>query len=192
MSGLKSAQRGMVLVTSLLLLVVVTILAVAMFRSFGVDERIAGNLREKQRALNAAESAEQYAEAWLASGSSVSPVTCSTMVSSNVGQVCSNTMTTAGINPAVVPWQISNVNVGVSYTPQVGSTSMTLSTTGGAGTYYGNPAYYIAFLGNVLQNRITTTYYQIDAVGYGGTSDATAVVEATYTTTTSATNLGNP
>ena len=43
-------QRGMVLVTSLLLLVVVTLLAVSMFRSFGLDEKIAGNLREKQRA----------------------------------------------------------------------------------------------------------------------------------------------
>src|SRR5205807_8509264 len=41
-------QRGMVLVTALLLLVVVTLLAVGMFRSFGLDEKIAGNVREKQ------------------------------------------------------------------------------------------------------------------------------------------------
>jgi type IV pilus assembly protein PilX len=55
-------QRGMVLVTALLLLIVVTILAVGMFRSFGLDERMAGNVREKNRALNTAESAEQAAE----------------------------------------------------------------------------------------------------------------------------------
>jgi type IV pilus assembly protein PilX len=182
----QSKQRGMVLVTSLLLLVVVTILAVAMFRSFGVDEKIAGNIREKQRALNAAETAEQFAEAWLASGLSSSPVSCSALVASNVGQVCSNTLVSAGLNPAVVPWAIAGAPVGVTYLPSVGGTNMNISTTGGANNYYGNPAYYIGFLGNVINNRITTTYYQIDAVGYGGTADATAVVEATYTTTSNA------
>jgi len=43
----RSPQRGMVLITALLLLIVVTILAVGMFRSFGLDEKIAGNTREK-------------------------------------------------------------------------------------------------------------------------------------------------
>ena len=39
-----------------------------MFRSFGLDEKIAGNMREKHRALTAAETAEQYAEWWLSNG----------------------------------------------------------------------------------------------------------------------------
>ena len=60
-----AGQRGLVLVTSLLLLVVVTILAIGMFRSFGLDEKIAGNVREKQRALHAAEGAQAYAEWWV-------------------------------------------------------------------------------------------------------------------------------
>ena len=54
-------QCGMVLITSLLLLVVVTLLAVSMFRSFGIDEKIAGNIRDKQRATAAAESAVVFA-----------------------------------------------------------------------------------------------------------------------------------
>jgi len=58
-------QRGVALVTSLLLLVIITILALSMFRSFGTQEKIAGNLREKERALHAANSAVQYAEWWL-------------------------------------------------------------------------------------------------------------------------------
>ena len=64
----RARQSGMVLITALLLLIVVTILADGMFRSFGLDEKIAGNMREKHRALNAAETAEQYAEWWLANG----------------------------------------------------------------------------------------------------------------------------
>ena len=58
----------MALVTSLLLLVIITILALSMFRSFGTQEKIAGNLREKERALHAAVSAQQYAEWWLLQG----------------------------------------------------------------------------------------------------------------------------
>ena len=70
MSGQRIAanQRGVALVTSLLLLLIITILALSMFRSFGTQERIAGNLREKERALHAADSAQQYAEWWLLQG----------------------------------------------------------------------------------------------------------------------------
>lgn len=188
---LPSQTRGMVLVTSLLLLVVVTILAVGMFRSFGVDEKIAGNVREKQKAVNAAETAEQNAETWLSQGVNTGAVTCAApMVAANIGQVCSNTLASLGLNPAVVPWQIvpggSSNNIGVYYTPSDGTNIM---TTSGAGSYYALPAYYIGLLGSVTANRITTTYYQIDAVGYGSSPDTAAVVEATYTTTSSSTCL---
>jgi Tfp pilus assembly protein PilX len=40
-------QRGVALITALLMLLVATILAAAMFRSFGTQEKLAGNLREK-------------------------------------------------------------------------------------------------------------------------------------------------
>src|SRR5690242_21879696 len=58
-------QRGMALVSSLLLLLVLTMLGVGMFRSFGLQERIAGNTRERQRALHAAIVGQSYAEWWL-------------------------------------------------------------------------------------------------------------------------------
>ena len=64
-------EQGMVLVSSMLLLLIITILAVSMFRSFGTQEKIAGNVREKERALHAAESAEQYAEWWITQGNNV-------------------------------------------------------------------------------------------------------------------------
>jgi type IV pilus assembly protein PilX len=167
-------QRGMVLVTSLLMLVLVTILAIGMFRSFGVDERIAGNMREKQRALNAAETAEQYAEQWLSGGAVTPAITCTGPVSATVGQLCSSTLQAQGLDPAVLPWTAR-----VNYIPTT-PTTMTMSTTGGAGTYYDNPAYYIGFLNTATVNGVTTTYYQIDAVGYGGSANTAAVVEATY------------
>jgi type IV pilus assembly protein PilX len=178
----RSTQRGMVLITTLLLLIVVTILAVGMFRSFGLDEKIAGNSREKQRALNAAETAEQYAEYWLANGTGNSTITCTGPATASpanpIGQVCSNTLPTVVPNVAQVPWQIAGVNVGVTYTPTAPTAMNVVGTAGGAGNYYAAPAYYISFLG-ISANGLQT-YYQIDAVGYGGSPDTAAVVESTY------------
>jgi Tfp pilus assembly protein PilX len=110
------------------------------------------------------------------------------MISASVGQVCNNTMASLNMNPAVLPWTIGAGPVGVYYIPTVGATTMTISSTGGqtAGidNYYSKPAYYIGYLGSTTTNRITSTYYQIDAVGYGSSPDTAAVVESTYMTTT--------
>jgi type IV pilus assembly protein PilX len=171
-------QSGMVLVTSLLLLIVVTLLAIGMFRSFGLDEKIAGNVREKQRALNAAETAEQYAEYWLAHGNSSTGVVCAGVVSSTTGQVCSNPL----VNPEQIPWAAR-----VTYLPTV-TTAMPISTIGGQGTYYGTPAFYIGYLG-ASPNGLGSIF-QIDAVGYGGSADTAAVVEATYMVQSSTKDLG--
>ena len=62
------ADRGYTLVVGLLLLVVLTLFAIGMFRSFGLQEKIAANTRDKQRALEAAQSALQYGEWWLGQG----------------------------------------------------------------------------------------------------------------------------
>ncbi len=178
-SGPQGKQRGMVLVTALLLLIVVTLLAVGMYRSVGLDERIAGNVREKQRALSAAETAEQYAEYWLVNGNSTTGASCTALIDASVGgQVCSNPLA----NPSQVPW-----TAGVTYVPTVTS-SMNVTTTVGPGTYYAKPTFYIAYLGaspNGLGN-----VYQIDAVGYGGNADTAAVVESTYIVQNGVKDLG--
>src|SRR2546430_11055085 len=83
------AQRGVALISSLLLLIIITILALSMFRSFGTQEKIAGNLREKDRALHAAASAQQYGEWWLTQGNNaaIGSVTCGARtLNPNLGQ----------------------------------------------------------------------------------------------------------
>jgi type IV pilus assembly protein PilX len=175
-------QRGMVLITALLLLIVVTILAVGIFRSFGLDEKIAGNMREKHRAINAAETAEEYAEWWLASGNGTNGINCTTMVVATTGQVCSNVMTNAANLP--MPW-----TVGVSYAPS-GPIAMT-PTNGlsfGQNTYYYSPTFYISYLGP-SPNGLGSVY-QIDAAGYAGSPDTAAVVESTYLVQQSVKDLG--
>jgi type IV pilus assembly protein PilX len=182
----RKSQRGMVLVTSLLLLIVVTILAVGLFRSFGLDEKIAGNVREKQRALNAAETAEQYAESWLSAGNGSTGVACTALVDASVGQVCSNTLQLSGVNPASVPWTIAGNQVGVTYLPQT-PTPMNVLTPG-AGYYSGTPTFYIAYLGTTPGGL--GTVYQIDAVGYASSPNTAAVVESNYLVQTGVKDLG--
>jgi type IV pilus assembly protein PilX len=172
-------QDGMVLVTSLLLLIVVTLLAVGLFRSYGLDEKIAGNVREKQRALSAAETAEVYAEYWLSNGNSSTGTACTAFVASTVGQVCSNVLT----NVTQIPW-----TAGVTYLPTVTSTMSVTGNAGGQNTYYATPAFYISYLGP-SPNGLGAVF-QIDAVGYGGSMDSAAVVEATYIVQNSTKDLG--
>ena len=183
------SETGLVLVTSLLLLVVVTILALSMFRSFGIEEKIAGNSREKHRALQAAESAQQFAEWWLTSADNVNIVgVCAGVLNANLaqGKVCSNVLpqVVASNDVTTVPWLIGGVEAGVTYTPP----ALTVTTAGGAGTYYAAPRFYISLLGGSATG--SGNVYQIDAWGYGGTPNAVAVVESTYLVDTGVKDLG--
>jgi type IV pilus assembly protein PilX len=194
------AQRGVVLVSSLLLLIVVTIIALSMFRSFGMQEKIAGNMREKQRALQAAESAQVFAEIWLSNNATAVSVTCAGMLDGTIGQgqICANTLPTVVPNGdvTIVPWKITGVPVGVTYLP-TGATTMSINNasilTYSQGnlanpTYFGTPTFYISDMGHSADPSIPGEVYQVDAYGYGGSKDTVAVVESTYAVYTSSSN----
>lgn len=173
------AQRGMALISALLLLLVVTIMAVSMFRSYGMQERIAGNTREKQRAVNAAVSAQNYAEWFLSSsGTASASVTCTTKVPASTPQIC---------NAALVDFTTAPWPVGVWYTPfttnQSNGVQAVVSATPTAttiGTYYQTPMFYITDLGQWPTVNPKGELYQVDALGWGGTPNSVAVVESTY------------
>jgi type IV pilus assembly protein PilX len=182
----RAHQQGLVLVSSLLLLLVVTILALAMFRSMGLQEKIAGNVREKQRALHAAVVAQQYAEWWLSSSnnSGQSPVICNATANANLGPtqvlICTNSIAA----PATLPWTSSGATVGITYYPSnalspLTSMNFAAASNGSlANAYYLTPSFYIQYLGPSADGG--GTVYKIDAVGYGGNALSVAVVESTY------------
>jgi type IV pilus assembly protein PilX len=165
-------QRGMALVSGMLLLVVLTILALSMFRSFGTQQKIAGNVREKQRATSAAISAQQFAEFWLSSNTPPPAGDCSGMGLSSVAVVCANSP-----NFSSVPWTLGTTPVGVTFTNfnSMASVSTTMPTQG---TYFSTPMFYVTDLGQSAGGP--GEVYQIDATGWGGTPDTIAVVESTY------------
>src|SRR4029077_10861789 len=124
-----SAQRGVALISSLLLLIIITLLALSMFRSYGTQEKIAGNLREKDRALHAAESAQEYGEWWLLQGNNaaIGAVPCvAGLLNGNAtsapGQICSNWLDRdLGLTITNVPWVTAGPGggaIGVTYQPQ--------------------------------------------------------------------------
>jgi len=167
----------MALITSLLLLLIITILALGMFRGFGSQEKIAGNLREKARAVHAAESAQQYAEWWLLEGNNaaIGSGTCSApLVNANLGQgeICNQPLPSA----LDLPW-----NIGVTYTPPnmiVISNPSSLTVNVSNEPYYAAPGFYIEDLG--IAADLAGEAYRIDAYGYGGSATTVAIVESTY------------
>lgn len=62
-----SRQRGMVLITSLVLLLALTLLGLAAMQNTALEERMAGNLRSESLAFQSAEAALREGEGWLAS-----------------------------------------------------------------------------------------------------------------------------
>jgi len=180
-------ERGMALITSLLLLLIITILALSMFRGFGSQEKIAGNLREKARAVHAAESAQQYAEWWLLQGNNaaIGSGTCSApLLNANLGrgEICDQPLPDAVgltgqyVTDVPLPWAL-----GVTYTPpnmNVTPANASLTVNVSNEPYYAAPGFYIEDLG--IAKDQAGEAYRIDAYGYGGSATTVAIVESTY------------
>ncbi|WP_198085359.1 PilX N-terminal domain-containing pilus assembly protein [Variovorax sp. E3] len=172
-SGSRSTEQGFVLIVAMLFLIVLTVLSVSMFRSFNLQERIAGNTREKERALEAAQSALQYGEWWLGQGNGSTGANCSGVLNANTlsqMQVCSNMLTA----PTTLPWSAR-----ADYLPP----NMTVATGGGIAAsgdinYNAKPGLSIGYLG--LSPDGKSLLYQVSAFGYGGSTTAAAVVQSTY------------
>jgi type IV pilus assembly protein PilX len=179
----------MVLVSSLLLLLVVTIMALSMFHSFGIQEKIAGNTREKQRAVQAATTVHQYAEWWLVNVSPAAhavnanvPSSADTVCSGAIvatatlgGQICTVTLTSTGNTPTNVPW--TNPPIGVAYTPPGMNITGAVVNPAVPDVYAAQPYFYIADLGLLPTGR--GEVYQIDAYSYGLNDNTLAVIEST-------------
>ena len=195
-------QSGFVLVSSLLLLLVVTIMALSIFRSFGVQERIAGNVREKNRALQSAISTQEYGEWWLANQSSApyavasgiassADVTCgTTLMDANLGttQICLNTLPSL-TGAAVTAWPGAGTNIGVAYTPpEMNISGLAVTDAAVTDKYYARPRFYITDLGSVATGR--GEVYQVDAYSYGLSSTTMALVESTVSISCTVCNVG--
>ncbi|MDH4766007.1 type IV pilus assembly protein PilX [Pseudomonas sp. SORGH_AS199] len=69
MNQLPSAQRGAILIVTLVMLLLLTLLALGSMRGTTLEERMAGNLRDESRAFQAAEMGQRVAETWVMNAS---------------------------------------------------------------------------------------------------------------------------
>ena len=177
----RKPQRGAVLVIALLILLLLTSLGVAMFRGFGLQERIAGNTREKQHAFQAAQTALQFGEWWLTQGNANTGTACAGALAAL--QVCSNAVAMATLTSA--PWVLGSAFVPTNVN---GSSPLTVSATGGVGTYFASPRLYLNYLGLAPSGQARV--YQVTAIGNGGDANSVAVVQSTYSVSTGIKDLG--
>jgi len=167
-------QNGFVLIASLIFLVIMTLLGVAMFKGYTMDQMMGGNLREKSRAFDAAQAALHTAEYWLSQpGNATQGTACSGTGMVSAPRVCNDPLP----SPTTLPWSDS-----VNYTP----TQISVSSTGGSGTYAANPTYYIQFLG---LDGSGASLYLITAVAQGGNANAVTVVQSAFKLSTSSGSL---
>lgn len=177
-------QRGVALIAAILILLVITILGMAMFRGYGMQQRIGGNTRDKSRAFHSAMAGQNFAEWYLTQNNganAATTATCSkvtdalTDIAANTPLVCINVIPTTVAYPDT--W-----GAAFTYTPTGMST-----TAGGPGSYAQVPQFYISSLGSPTGGSTykspigqTQALFQIDAAGWGGTPQAVAVVESSY------------
>ena len=175
-AGHAGRGRGFVLVTALLILLVLSLLSASMFRSFALQENIAGSTREKQRAAHSAQSALQYGEWWLAQGNGGSGAACTVLLDASATppttQICDTALTNAQV--ASPPWPDKDEKIGVQYTPG----QLAKSANGGVNTYYDRPRFHIFPLGPDPSGF--SQLYQVSAWAYGGHTNAISVVQSVY------------
>jgi type IV pilus assembly protein PilX len=181
-------QGGFVLIASMLMLIVLTFMAVGLYHNMTSQENMSSNTKEKGRAFQMAQSTLQYAEyQLLTNGLNTVPTgSCAAPPTGNAFTICANTgPNLVGPSSSASVMSITN---GMTYNPTTDDSNVKFSETGGIGTYYAEPEYFVEYLG---QSPVYTCakLYQITALAYGGTGGTAAAVQSTYQLTPSVCNV---
>lgn len=173
-------QNGFVLIASLIIMVVITLIAVAMFRGGGLQEKISGNLREKQRAFDIAQNTLTFGQNWL-NANAPAPVACANAAATNsqaanTPVVCAETSVYPADASALMT-DLKAETAGTPYNPS-GKAALTVSTTGGNDTVYAQPRLFIQSIGN--QAGTGNPLYRLTAIAWGGNDSTVAIVQSIY------------
>ena len=189
----KQLQRGFALIASLFFLVLMTLLALAMYNGLTLDEKMGGNLREKSRAIESAQAAIRAGEFALQqfAGKTIAKDVNPTSVN-NVGSfativtTCPKGNATGDYKASIVTICLNKIEsvdttyaTGITYQPTV----IGVSASGGIGTYAAYPTYYIQYLGQDAADttgRGLSPFYLITARGTGGNGTAVAVLQSVF------------
>lgn len=183
---MKKNEKGFVLIVSLIFLIIMTMIGIFMFNGLTLDQRMAGNFREKSRALDAAQTALNSVEVFLGQAGNAyigpnnwaSGITCVANGSNTPATtpvICNTLLST----PSTVPWSSYTV-----YTP----VGMSVASSG-QNMYSNNTNIYTYFMGPASTNP-PVALYQTTAAAKGGNDTATAVVQSVFKVTGTSIDLG--
>lgn len=169
----RQQQKGFVLFVVMIFLIVMSMLGITMFGGFIKDQKMAGNMREKQRAIEAAQANLDMVESWLQTTSNVYEggwalaVSCdATTLASATPVICSNALS----NPTSLPWSASQ-----TYQP-TNTATMSVVAGGGANSYASYPSYYL----QEMSHTDSTAWYKVTSTAQGGNATAATVIETIY------------
>lgn len=174
-----TAQRGAVLVVSLILLLVMTILAIAASQGTRMQERMSGNMRDSDLAFQAAEAALRESENFIAQKGS-RPAECPTLAPPC--DVFEGDILPGDLRYKDATWwndngrQLNAPDAATTVPKQIANVSK-------------DPRSVIEYMGAIPDSLkigstgtpVVRVFYRHTAHGSGGTAAAEAVVESTFT-----------
>lgn len=178
----KVRESGTALITCLLLLLVLTVLGIVMMRTSVMQERMAGNTRDLNMALQGGEAGLRYGETVLAALPSVpTPVPSPALPCAPVCDI--GVLPVAVTDPVQFDW--TNANNATKYGQ--GAVAASLSGAAGSGKLSDEPRYtleYVGFMPNNAEGPQTWSdgrvVFQVTSRSTGGSGMTNTVVRSTY------------
>jgi len=161
---LKKQQSGVVLIVSLIILLLLTMISVTGLQVTGMEEKMANNTIDKNRAFQAAETALRYAEL------DINSVRISGVI--NFVADCTNGLCFNGATPYI----------NIEDQPLLVANAVAIQTFAGAPTIAGvaqQPRYLITAINTVFEGN-AVTMYRITAFGTGSVITTTSVLQELF------------
>lgn len=164
-------QKGVVLVISLIMLLLLTIIGVTAMRTTSLEEKMAGNMRNQSLAFQSAETALRDREAWLALQTVEPPVGVNGVEEHDTVGPNPGSPTAAWWSEANATWWAANALIAPVTPTGTGTAPYTI-------TEYQFFEDSIGALGSGSVSKPSTSYYTITAKGTGGTDQARVLLQS--------------
>lgn len=181
----RSNQHGAALAISLIFLLVLTILSIAAMSGSGLQERMAGGIRQTNLAFQAAESGVLAGESWIGSTQRITrpdPIlSCTSSSTCPINQVWATDVTISGVltnlNPLTFDWANFNWTANAVELGTTGTKEMPLVIA--------DPRYLIQESGSRSDDfsanpESLTYFYTVTARGVAATTQHASIVQSVY------------
>lgn len=168
----RQTETGAVLVVSLVFLLVLTLIGLSGLQVTSLEEKMSGNMRDRNLAFQGAESALRAGEMYLTLPT-LPPFSCTN------GRYSWNDVNCDGTREDAQIWDSSSDWSGIS---KVTYSAGTLASTSSAPAYIIEQMPAVAESGDSLEAGVAqdSQYYRVTARATGGTTDAVALVQSLY------------